>query len=191
MNFVQKKRAVLVKLEDAKYQGEVDREVYDLLDTINDLEKFYTTSSCAGRFVIMAKNKVRDKYNTSYFFKTHNPEEIINCIDLEYDQEYGELWLMLEAPNFHIICNSIESANKIHKSALNSGLGYSKIQSVKPSFVVEILGTGRVATPIGKNSDILIEELYFKYLLNVAKSIMEEDQKRLKTWEEQLKNDFK
>ncbi|PKM92256.1 MAG: hypothetical protein CVU81_01485 [Euryarchaeota archaeon HGW-Euryarchaeota-1] len=51
--FDKQKQTNLKKFELAQTQNLADKDVIPICDFINSLENFYTTSSCAGRIVIM------------------------------------------------------------------------------------------------------------------------------------------
>lgn len=181
MDFEIRKKRELLKYEENKAGGFVDPEVYELNDLINSLSSFYTTSSCAGRCIVISKKSARSKYRTTFHFKTHNPEEIPHITLLDY-QFKDELWLMVEAANFHIKCKNLESAKILHQSALEAKLGYSKFQSVDNYPIVEIQGTTRLAIPVGIDGEITIKPQKIGSILNIAYELLLEEQERLSNW---------
>ena len=59
-NFLQRKKDVLAKLDKSSKQS-WDEKIVDLCNKINDSENYYTTSSCAGRIVIMKDQDKKEK----------------------------------------------------------------------------------------------------------------------------------
>ena len=50
--FLQRKKDILSK-EDKSSKGDWDKRIIELCDKINSSEKYYTTSSCSGRVIVM------------------------------------------------------------------------------------------------------------------------------------------
>ena len=53
MGFLEDKKRTLTNLELAIREGLVDEEIIPILNKINNLNNYYTTSSCIGRVGIM------------------------------------------------------------------------------------------------------------------------------------------
>lgn len=187
--FKNKKKQAILKLDKALKEDKVDYEVIQLINIINKLNNYYTTSSCAGRFLLISKDDVRDKYNTDFIYKTHDPDLIYQA--KEYLNNFkGHLWLLLEAPNFHVGCIDLNSAIQLHKLSLKAGFGYSKIQSLEPSIVVEILGTSRISSPLGHKNKLLVNDNYIDYICTICNKLLKEEQMKLKVWEKLLSETF-
>ncbi|RLF92142.1 hypothetical protein DRN82_00495, partial [Thermococci archaeon] len=52
-NFERAKKEALMSLEIALRRGEVDEDIIPLLEKINSMENYFTTSSCSGRISVM------------------------------------------------------------------------------------------------------------------------------------------
>lgn len=79
-NFLKRKQDILSK-KDKSSIGSWDKKILDLCEKINKSEKYYTTSSCAGRVVLI----VDDKRRESVFLKIYHEE--INFKELKNDLE--------------------------------------------------------------------------------------------------------
>ncbi|RMG39872.1 MAG: hypothetical protein D6732_03725 [Methanobacteriota archaeon] len=185
--FKTRKAAALQKWKRALENKQVDLEIIDLVEKINVLEDYYTTSSCAGRLTIISKEAVRSKYRTDFIYKTHNPSEM-NLKKIGYPIRFNqkELWMLLEPPNFHVGARSFEKAIVLVKLAQQCGLGKSKYQSISPALVVEILGTGTLSLPLGKDGQMLVSQTYVEEVLRIASEMLMEEQKRLRRFEEKI-----
>ncbi len=184
--FEQKKKKALYKLGEALRRNKVDKEVIPLIDLINSFPQWFTTSSCAGRVALLSKEGVRSKYTATFWYKTHDPSEIQTmkeCIPTEFD---GQLWLLVSPPMFHVVARTLKDAHELQLMAKQARLGYSKIQSVKPSIVVEILGTGMLSLPIGQDGEIFVTESYLDYVLRIGEEMLREDQQRMWKWHDLL-----
>lgn len=178
--FRTRKAAALKKWTKALEDDRVDKEVIPLVNQINDLEDFYTTSSCAGRLTIISKEAVRSKYKTDFIFKSHNPEDLkLEKIGFPISYRQKELWMLLEPPNFHVGARTHQSAIALVKLAQKCGLGKSKYQSINPAVVVEILGTGSLSLPLGFDGEMLVSQEYLTRVLKLASQMLTEEQKRL------------
>jgi len=65
-NFSKRKKDVLSKI-DKSSKGGFDEKIVKLCEKINRLDNYYTTSSCAGRVVIMVD---KEKKRRESFFKS-------------------------------------------------------------------------------------------------------------------------
>jgi tRNA wybutosine-synthesizing protein 3 len=185
--FTNKKKIALHKLETALSENKVDLEVLELINLINALDNYYTTSSCAGRIVILSKNSFRGKYSASFLFKKHDLVSF-NEIDsvLRDLPDFVLLYLNVEPPTFHIAASSINHAIFLHQMALDSGLGYSMFKTIKKSIVIEVRGTGMLQIPIGHNNKVFIEPPYLKFVLDHGNEILKQEQNRVKLFKERI-----
>ena len=187
--FDEKKIIALTKLEEAIIENKVDVEVLELIHTVNKFDQYYTTSSCAGRFVLLSKDSFRGKYTSHFVYKTHSPPlnkfEIQNAMVQPFD---SYLYINVEPPTFHIACKTLEDAINLHQLAIDSGIGYSMFKTIKKSIVVEIRGTGMLSIPVGFENKIFISDEYLDYIIKLSTEILLSEQTRLKNFEKQLPN---
>ncbi len=186
---IRKKRA-LTKLEKALDMGLVDLEVLPVINFINRYPNFYTTSSCAGRLVLMTKKDARAKHSTTFLFKTHDLKKFDVMTQYLPTQFNGQLWFSVTAPLFHIGVFSLNDAEQLVKLALEARLGYSMFKSVSPKIIVEIRGTGRIEVPIGENNAIFVNKEYLSYLIALGKKIIENERERLEVWIKKVQKAF-
>ena len=66
--FAKRKQAILAK-QDKSSKGKWDEKIAGLCDKINKLDNYYTTSSCAGRVVLMIN---QDKKQKGLFLKVYH-----------------------------------------------------------------------------------------------------------------------
>ncbi|WP_423792583.1 tRNA(Phe) 7-((3-amino-3-carboxypropyl)-4-demethylwyosine(37)-N(4))-methyltransferase Taw3 [Methanocaldococcus indicus] len=169
MSFDIDKKRVLSDLELCIREGLVDKEIIPILEKINKLDNYYTTSSCIGRIGLMVIPKDKNpKIYSKWLIKKHDYptfEEIKNSIT-DFD---GYLIFIMNSPILHIACRDIESAKKLLDLAIHSGLKASSIKSVsKRRVIVEILTTFKVDAPIGEDNKVFVSDEYLKFLLNYS-----------------------
>ena len=68
-NFEKEKKDFLIKKDKSK-KGIIDKEIKSLIDFINSLDNYYTTSSCSGRIMLLIK-KSDKKQDSSWLFSSH------------------------------------------------------------------------------------------------------------------------
>ena len=106
---VQKKWA----LERLRRKG-ADEEVRALLQKINRLDEFFTTSSCSGRIALIYLPEIGAKREARFIGKWHRPvrkEEVLAAMNDESSSSTtGEIWLLAQSPIVHVACGSLEKA---------------------------------------------------------------------------------
>ena len=179
-----KKKIALEKLNQALELKRVDLEVLDLINLINSFPDYYTTSSCAGRIVILTKDSFRGKYSANFVFKKHGItsfDELHSSLEPASLNDYKKMYFNVEPPTFHIAAKSLEDAIKIHELAISSevAMGYSMFKTIKKTIVVEIRGTGMLQVPIGQDNQLKIDNEYLKFILELGNNILADEQKRM------------
>ncbi|THW83265.1 hypothetical protein D6D15_09698 [Aureobasidium pullulans] len=130
----------------------VDVGIRELVDEINKLDTLATTSSCAGRFAVYLEGKdpnlsqsSLDEGDGQWLFISHDPlplsgnGSVAPMLGLSDHTELsvpssakGVRWVRCKfEPMFlHVLSSSLESAQKIHTAALQSGFRESGISSI-------------------------------------------------------------
>jgi len=171
LDFYKLKELYIKKLEEHIREGKVDKEILHLLNLINSLDNYFTTSSCAGRIVLIKTLEDLKKQEDVFLFKSHQTvkfEDIWKVI-LENYKKYENIWFKQEPFIIHIACKDLKSANELLKISSKVGLKHSGIISLKKNkIVIEIIGNEKIETIVSKNGRILINEEYLKELVNEA-----------------------
>jgi len=171
------RKTALKKLSDAKREGKVDPEVLQLLNTLNSVP-YYTTSSCAGRIHLYEIAGFGEKSTVNHLGKWHSEvgsDEFFRAIR---DHTKNELWLKVQPPIIHVACDDLESANNLLKISYNSGFKYSSIKSTSP-FLVEITSSEHMELPLGKDGKILVDDNYLTYLHNISNQKLKKSQSKI------------
>ncbi|RLF77947.1 hypothetical protein DRN32_07240, partial [Thermococci archaeon] len=109
-NFDLQKKKALESLNEALEKGLVDSDIISLLNKINSLENYFTTSSCSGRISVMQLPDFGDKLNAIWLGKWHSEVKIEEVLDAINKHDEGMLWFMLNSPILHIAARTLEDA---------------------------------------------------------------------------------
>ena len=162
----QKKKA----LERLRIRG-ADEEVAEIIEALNRLDDFYTTSSCSGRVALICIPEIGAKREAEFIGKWHRAvtkEEVLAAIKAP---KKGELWLISQSPILHVSCRGLEKAKTLLRIAIESGFKYSGIKAISKDngkVMVEIMSTERMDVPLGKDNEIFCSETYIAYIVQKA-----------------------
>jgi len=179
MNFEKEKKEFLAKKDKSK-KGSIDDKIKRLVDKINSLPDFCTTSSCSGRILLLAIPSSNKKNEVEYLFRSHKKigyNEIKKILKSKKELK-NDVWFKVQPAIIHVACNDIKNTKKILNIARDIGFRRSGIISVgKNKIIMELISTERIDAIVGKNGKLLIDEGYFKVL------VKEGNKKLEKTWE--------
>ena len=184
---VHKKNAV-EKYQHAKKNNMVDTALVPTLDCINSFELYFTTSSCAGRILLLQLPKIGDKKQAIFLGKWHRMvtlEEVAQAIS-KYDSD--QLWLLGQPPIFHIGCQSIDAADAMIKLGISSGFKHSGVKSMHDQIIVELCSTERIDTPLGEKGLLLVDKQYLVFLVSRANKLITRTKAKLNRFERNLKS---
>ena len=178
MNFNKEKKEFLRK-KDKSRKGSIDSKIKKLVNRINSLEDFYTTSSCAGRILLLTIPESNKKNEVKYLFCSHKKikySDLKNILSKKLPKRI--VWFRVEPAILHVACKSLFSAVKILNLARDIGFRRSGIISIrKNKLVLELISTEKIDAIVSKNRKLLIDENYFKVL------VKEGNKKLEKTWQ--------
>ncbi|PIN88066.1 hypothetical protein COV12_00470 [Candidatus Woesearchaeota archaeon CG10_big_fil_rev_8_21_14_0_10_32_24] len=172
MTFQNEKHVALQKMivHDKSKKGFIDQYAIPIIETINALENYYTTSSCSGRIYFWQGDG--KKCNTEWLRVSH---ELITS-DFFNIQPQGIVWLKMEPFIIHIACQDLDSANELLQLA-KSVFKKSSILSINRKFIVELQGSDKVDMPFYEDGNLVYagDQEWLQNLLN---------HKLQKTWEQ-------
>jgi len=166
--FVRQKRKALNQLAAAERVGDADEELMPLLTKINSHPDYYTTSSCAGRIVLLVD--LGSKHESGFLGKWHRrvgAGEVLSALSSESDK--GTVWFKYESPIIHVVAQNLDSAEKMARIAYGAGFKRTGIIVAKPGrFVIEVLSTERVEAPVMRDGVQLAGDEYVVHLIEEA-----------------------
>ncbi len=174
MSFEKDKKVFLNKSDKSKKKS-IDSKIGKLVNLINSLPNYYTTSSCSGRIVLL-KRKVGKK-GSKWLFISHDLvsfEQIKKHIKLSKD----DIWFKQEPLIMHICCKTVEDA-KLFLGIVRQLFKRTGIISLGKKITIEIRGNEHIDTIIAKNSGLLVTESYLNILVKEANKKLERNFKNI------------
>jgi len=179
-------------LEKAIEEGKADRQMIPLCRFVAKSKNFFTSSSCAGRIILLQLPKDENKREASFHRKWHQAvkeKELWQGIEAE---TVGELWFKLDPFILHIGADSLQNANKILACMKKAGIKRGGIMVAKPGkFLIEMQGTQGMAFPVKKDGNVLIDKDYMKYVLARANEKLGKNYALLKKLEKAFRKGLK
>jgi len=182
------KENALKSLETACATKKVDEGILPILNLINAIDGFYTSSSCAGRIVLLEIPTIGDKRGARFlgiWHRTIEPEELEAA---SRNATKGLLWVLAQAPILHIGVQTTELADTMIKTAVSCGFKNSAMKSTGKKIVIEICSTERLDAPIGRDGCLFCEKEYLSLLIEIANEVIERSREKLERFEKKLKN---
>lgn len=179
MNFENEKKQALEKLIkfDNSKKGSIDKDILPLVKQINKHPDYYTTSSCAGRIMIIKPSKI--KHEAEWLFSSHDYPKFKDISEILNNLPKETIWLRMEPPILHIAARDMDSADVLLKKANAAGFRRPSILSFKKRVVIEIMIPSKMDVPISKQGKLLVSEIYFKFLLKEANKKLKESRKKI------------
>lgn len=193
---IQKQKA-MQKLEFALSKDEVDRDIIGFLKKFNEKKFYYTTSSCAGRIILLHDlGCKKDSYFVARWHRKVKVEEVLDNVLKFYENSgkaKGILFFKQEPIILHIVAYDLKHAKILLKVAVKNGLKHSGIIAFdNERYVVEINGNERMSVPLVYNDRLLIEKKdMFQYLysiVDIANKNFEKNEKRRDKFLEEILN---
>jgi tRNA wybutosine-synthesizing protein 3 len=184
--FLDAKEQALKSLDKACREQKVDEGILPLLELINRIEGCYTSSSCAGRIVLLEIPQIGDKRGATFlgiWHRTIQPEELEAAAT---HASHGLLWILAQAPILHIGVQTSELADTMVKIAVSCGFKNSAVKSTGKKIVIEFCSTERLDAPIGRDGQLFCERDYLSLLVDIANEVIERSQKKLTRLEKRL-----
>lgn len=149
--FEKRKEQFFKKLMKAIEEKNVDKEILLNLIKINKFPFVYTTSSCAGRIVLL--HDLGSKKDSYFIAKWHfpiNEKELFEKLEkIKNERIKGKVWLKVDPFILHIVAKNLEIAKEILKICFLVGFKHSGIISIKDEqVIVEVNGLDKMEVPI-------------------------------------------
>ena len=186
VKFIEARNKALNSLKRAIEKEKVDEKVLPIVNKINGLADYFTTSSCSGRIVLLEIPSFGKKRKAKFLGKWHRKVKLEEIEKALKKAKEGEIWFLVQSPIIHVSTISMENAKKLLTIANQSGFKYSSIKALNGRVVVEILSTERIDTPLGKDGKIYGNNEYLKILVDIANEMISRMDKKLKRLERNL-----
>ncbi|WP_297514559.1 hypothetical protein [Thermococcus sp.] len=186
-NFEEQKAKAMGGLRQALAEGKVDEDIIPLLEKINALENYFTTSSCSGRISVMEMPHFGDKVNSVWLGKWHREVTVEEVLKAVGRHSKGQLWFLVRSPILHVGARTLEDAVKLLNLAIGLGFKYSNIKSVShKKLLVEIRSTERMDVPLGADGEVWVSKDYIERIVAIANDQLRRFKGKLKRLEEEV-----
>ncbi|XP_036613835.1 tRNA wybutosine-synthesizing protein 3 homolog isoform X1 [Trichosurus vulpecula] len=177
----QKWKAQSLSKVDLSRKGSVDEDVVELVRLLNSREQFFTTSSCAGRILLLDRGSDGceiQKQNCSWLLVTHRlcaKDDVLSALK----KAQGDAVLKFEPFVLHVQCRQLQDAQVLHSVAVDSGFRNSGITVGKRGkTMLAVRSTHGLEVPLSHEGRLMVTEEYIDFLLKIANQKMEENKKR-------------
>jgi len=177
-NFLAAKKKQLSR-EDRSSIGSWDKKIAGLCNKLNKKKNYYTTSSCAGRVVLLKYSDV--KQENAFLFRTHDKisfNEIKSALEKISKDYNGLVEFQQSCCILHIASLTLNDAQIIVNKAKEAGWQRSGIIGGKRN-MVELHSTESMSFPIMDKGKILVDDNFLKLIVIVANDKLERVWKKI------------
>jgi len=184
--FMDAKENALKSLNEACDQEKVDEGALPLLSIINKIDGLYTSSSCAGRIVLLEIPHIGDKKGARFLGVWHRTIQLEELSAASKKATNGLLWLLAQAPIIHIGVENLPLADRMVKTAVACGFKNSAIRSLGKTVIIELCSTERLDAPIGRDGGLFCSEKHLTLLVEISNEVIERSSEKLSRLAEKL-----
>jgi len=184
--FLDAKENALKSLNEACDQEKVDEGALPLLSIINKIDGLYTSSSCAGRIVLLEIPHIGDKKGARFLGLWHRTIQLEELSVASKKATKGLLWLLAQAPIIHIGVENLPLADRMVKTAVACGFKNSAIRSLGKTVIIELCSTERLDAPIGRDGGLFCSEKHLTLLVEISNEVIERSSEKLSRLAEKL-----
>uniref|UniRef100_A0A8C6GNP6 tRNA wybutosine-synthesizing protein 3 homolog n=1 Tax=Mus spicilegus TaxID=10103 RepID=A0A8C6GNP6_MUSSI len=143
---------------DLSRKGSVDEDAVEVVELLNSREEFFTTSSCAGRILLLdgsTEGSGVQKQHCCWLLVTHKPcarDDVMAALK----GATSEAVLKFEPFILHVQCRTLQDAQTL---------------AVRSTHGLEV--------PLTHKGKLMVTEEYIEFLLTIANQKMEENKRRI------------
>ncbi len=167
-------------LKEAIETNKVDEILIPFLLEVTKIPDVFTSSSCAGRVMLLSTDEYENKKVSSFHKKYHRKvsfEEIKKDIG---DFNESELWFKMEPFIFHFGCKNYEKAKELLSFSKEFGLKKAGIITANDGkYILEVTSTQYMALPIKQDNKQLVTDDYLRFIVDRANKKIEINFERL------------
>lgn len=182
-SFIMQKRKTIERA-DLSRKGSVDAEIKHIIAVLNSSQNYYTTSSCAGRIVLLRIPKSGRKDQSEWLYVSHKPAKFADIKKIIKTLPTDSVWFKQESAIFHIAAFDFVMAEKLLDAARMSGLKHSGIISTNKRIIVEIFGNEKIEAIIADRGKLIVSDSYIKRLISEANKKMKRNREHVERFYE-------
>ena len=177
----QREKLAFLSKKDKSSKRVIDGAILPLIKKINSKKDYYTTSSCAGRILLLKEKEKKQK--DIFLFVTHEKisfKELRRALD---NISYKNLVYFKQEPCIlHVACSSLKNAELLVKKARNCGWKKSGIV-IGRKIICQLISTEYITLPIMLNNKLLVNDAYLKLLVKEANKKLMRTREKIKKLE--------
>ncbi|MFH1133675.1 MAG: tRNA wybutosine-synthesizing 3 family protein [Nanoarchaeota archaeon] len=165
MAFSQWKQGMMLR-KDHSRKGSIDEGIRQLVDLLNSDDRFFTTSSCAGRLMLIERASHR-KIDTSWLFVSHelaDPAEVWERLQ----KARKPCSFRMEPFILHACAADLDAARLLLRACHAAGIKRAGIISLEDRILVEIIGTEFLDAPVHDGRKLLVGHEHLDYLVSMG-----------------------
>ncbi|PIU22461.1 MAG: hypothetical protein COT14_00945 [Candidatus Diapherotrites archaeon CG08_land_8_20_14_0_20_30_16] len=192
VRFRMTKNTSMGKLANAIDKKKVDAVLVPFLKRFNKKKNIFTSSSCAGRIMLLGADKDEHKMPGLFAGKWHRTVKLKEVYDiLKKDLPYQEIWFKQESFIFHFVCKNLPTAIKVLHLKARLGIKRGGIFNIDEGrYIIELTGTSNMSLPVKFGNETLLNVGQLEKIIKKAnqkltknytilKKVMKEFQKEL------------
>lgn len=177
---MKEKNKYLEELRKVIECGEVDLRIIDTLNILNSKKDFYTTSSCAGRIILIELEEIGGKKESNFIFKSHEKVDYKDIWKIINGYTGDKIiFLIVNSSIIHVVCRDLDAAKRLINISKDSGFKYSSITSFGERITVEIRSTEKMDVPLIKDGIVYPSEEYVKMIVEIANAMINRIKKKI------------
>lgn len=169
-----------LKKSDKSKKGSIDKQIKPLIDKINNINNYFTTSSCSGRITIRIRPDSNSKKDVEFLYESHKPAALSSLKKSFKNIPKQQLWFRFEPAILHVACKCLDDANMLLKKAIPLFKHSGIISTAKNKIIVEIRGSEFIDAPIASNGHLIIDEEYIILLIKEANNKLRINHNKIK-----------
>ena len=173
-------------------EGKVDKKVISFCKALFKTKNYFPLSSCSGRVILLSLTKDEIKKDAFFHAKWHDKPNFKEFMKALNEKTTETLWLKSEPFIYHVGCKSLLYARKMLDIKDKAGVKKGGIFIAKEGkFLVELTGSNKIALPVKKKDEILLNKKQLKFYFDDAVSKLVKNDKARKRFEKECLKQIK
>ena len=177
----QKEKSDFLNKKDKSKKGSIDKGIKELVNLINSKNDYYTTSSCAGRIVLL-EMKSKKKNDCGWIFTKHgkiNFKEILEILKKYKNKKIqNEVWFKQQSLILHVSCKNIDAAKMLLDASRKIFRRAGIIGITDRKTTIEVIGSRNLETIVA-DKNFVVDEKYLKKLIKYANRNFMENKRKI------------
>ena len=164
------KNTSINKLAKALEKNQVDPQLIRFLKRFNKKKNLFTSSSCAGRIMLLGADNEEHKMPKMFIGKWHRLVKFKEVFELlQKKTKFQEIWFKQEPFIFHIVCKNLETAKKVLQLKEKLGIKRGGIFTIEDGrYIIELTGTNNMSLPVKFGDKILLDKKQMQKIIKKA-----------------------